>query len=79
MVMKSDERFDFVVFGSVFNLENNVNATIKTIVYQKTIDEVAEMLGKPVIDKEHGSGMVAQTFMLKSDYEAANKNEKRWW
>ncbi|MBU7544316.1 hypothetical protein [Weissella cibaria] len=76
--MKSDEKFDFVVFGPTFNLKNNLTGTINMIIYQKTIDEVSEMLGKPAIDKERGSGMVVQTFMLKSDYEATNKHEKRW-
>ena len=76
--MKSDEKFDFAVFGPTVNFGGNVTGTIKFLIYQKTIDEMSEMLGKPIIDKKHGSGMIVQGFMLESEFNSTvNKFNKR--
>ena len=79
MAMKSDERFDFVVFGAKFDLKSDASATLGQVVYQKTLDEVSEMLGKPLVDRYALNGIVVQGFMLKSEYEATAKKGKRWW
>jgi hypothetical protein len=76
MAMKSDEKFDFVVFGASFNVYENVTTSIQINVYQKTFYEVTEMLGKPLFDGENLIGTVAHSFMLKSNYDDAVKKIK---